>query len=564
MLIGFLLLLFSIEFALYQHYFLKFVAPFCPVNDDQLVTYLYAYRSHLSALERGPLCILTDPQLLFLAVPMKGVLFPWLTYAFSWLGCSRWPVGAVNLVLFFIGQSAILFYLCRQRGLFAGLIALGFFISAGTNYHIAGGINDLRLDYAGMIVMGLCFISVVTAICTPTLPRMSTAAAMFFIATNTRSILLFYWCAALFTCMLLCQVLAFSKFSKIRIEAKSWRNRTVLLGLLAGANLLIFFGLHWETFKGYYIGCKTSGEDIERARWDGVRDTVGLLMFYGKSFFQHFCAPLVASALILVPTSILQRIRKSRVSNNTWTPSDSVVTIVAASLVVCVFVLTAGYAPTPVVMGVLLLPICIALATISHAAIASLGSRRVELVAAILVFCMGLAVFAKEMRYPTNLPHQQVTEAKQASKILTDLTNTLAKEKKPVGVTWLLCHSDINYITLEIFWYETGRKKQFADLAKHRILPALPARSFPEVLELVKDADYVLVPTQFPKDATSCFNYASMIALKKQGPELLQRIEADFPFKVEYDMGLWKLGLFSKVAPVRQTHPNGCDDSNGL
>lgn len=526
-----------VQGAIFVHYFHKFVQPYYPVNSDQLATYYEVYQRHFYAtgeLQKpkydAPMLAKDEPTP---DSDMRGCIVPYLSIASTFVfGVQRFSVAIVNLIFLFIAEGCILFGVKAVRGLRCALVALGLFLTAQTHYHYCGGLNDMRYDYAGMVTMGLVYLSAVLHMQKRSRKTMALTIGALFLATYTRSIVLFYWLGAL--------GMASAYFvisSRLPSRVSATRDDAVqALRLFAGAivSLLCYIGLFWHDFSTYYVRCKVGGEDLMRLRESGVNSLVERLSYYPTSFREHFHLPLQAFMLCL-PVGLVFKSRKSQNDKHNATGNlDSsllTVNVITLALFVSVFACVTYYAPTPVVIGILAIPLTVWCALFLDQQVFSkvkLADKKQFWIANImvsLVVLIGGFTFVKELTRPTYPPHPNKENSVAAEDILIDLSKELSSsDGSPKTIYWCLVHDGINQLYFEVRQMEALKRPSAARLT-HKVLKAFPKSTLQNFEQKINQSDYIVI-THLPKPRG--FEYDGVTSVRENYPQIMEALNKHF------------------------------------
>jgi hypothetical protein len=201
-----LTLLIGLQLVLFTRYVGTYVAPIYPVNQDQLNILRWAYRGALVARAHHSELpsVLISPDSMAQAQLFKGALLPLLALASSsLLGIARLPALLVNFAALAAGECAIYWYLRRRGGAACGVLGVGLFLLARTHYYWAGGLDDLRRDYLGMVATGVAFMAVASYLARGGVGIAAPVLALILLALS-RAVSLVYWALALgAACLLL-------------------------------------------------------------------------------------------------------------------------------------------------------------------------------------------------------------------------------------------------------------------------------------------------------------------------------------------------------------------------
>jgi len=523
------------EYAVYQHYFKRYIAPYYPVNSDQLTTYRWAYKNSFGfktgireKTEDKPVAQSSMHQP---GLNMKGPVVLMLSEAAVLvMGPHRFSVGLINFLYLILGQIVLFLTLRRRSGLRAALIASGLFLLSGTHYLYAGGINDMRLDYAGMITMGITYLTVLQWLEQGKRTDLLLVALCLLLCATTRSILMIYWIGTALSALVLFFLAGI--FDK-SLAPRQYRNRTaLLLACLAGIAGL-YVAMNWHDFASYYINCKTGGEDAMRRHENNVENLPQMLLYYPRSFLQHFHTMLLfgfgtAAVSLAGWLSEALRLRKTGepfpglTRKLTVTPAIALLIGIVSSVLVCV----TSYAPSPLVIGVLTMPLCISLALVAEHFLKLSKLKSVPMAIAAVVAMCGLVNFNNEFKHPIYPPHPDQHEAQTVNRISETLIPEVNRSGHRVLILWALVHSGLNQDAFEIYAWE-HLHKPLAVPVDAAYMAAYPQFSWSELQHRLAEADIVVVPIELAKLAPQEFEYDAMKSLRENLPKMLVALKSD-------------------------------------
>jgi hypothetical protein len=520
--------LFTAQGAIALHYFHKYVEAYYPINIDQLPTYNCAYQRHF-LITGEP--VKTKPITPLVGGDMKGFVVPLLSLASTFIfGTHRLSVALINFLFLLVAELSIICGLRTMRGLRCACLALGLFLSAQTHYFSGGGLNDMRLDYAGMATMGLVYIFALKYLENRSKKYFFLAVSALCLATFTRSIVLIYWTCALAlatTCSFL-----ISKF--YRSSESNWqltKSLTKLTGAALGV-LAVYTGIYWSDFASYYVNCKVGGEDLMRLREAGLRSVLDRLAYYPRSFHEHF-RRIIDEFLFFLPIAWFfqpQQREKTSVSR-VMTP----VNVMTASLFSAVFACVTYYAPSPLVIGILTIPLSIWCALVLDSFLARHTNQGLAILIAAIVVSIGGYTYVQELTRPTYPPHADLRDSRVTEDVLSDLNKALkASDGSPKTIYWCQIHGGINQQYFEINNVEhTGHPLPFE--VRHIGLRPYPGSSLQESMRSIEIADYVLITKPPP---TRSFEYDGATSVRTNYPEILKSLNKSFKLISEHEYRL--------------------------
>jgi hypothetical protein len=514
-------LLTAVELVLFRRYVDAYVAPFYPVNHDQLTVLEWAYRgagvarAHPAELASW---LSSSDSLRHLHV-FKGALLPVSVLASAGLlGIGRAAAILVNFAVLAIGQAAVYRYLRRRFGVACGLLGIGLFLLAGTHYYWAGGLNDLRRDYLGVVAMGLSYMAVGTYLTRAgtglTLPGLGLG-----LAALSRTVLLVYW---LLTLGVLWSALAGRRAlgpPSARLDAYTGRSARLLA--LVGALGCLAIAAEPGRFWRYYGGFRLSVDAVARFGEFGADTLLRQAVYYPASLIEHTRPMLVAAcvlAVALVAIRVAEAWARRRPAPERAAPPASAPDLRAqlglfGLLTLCTMGLLTWYQPSPLAIGCLVIPLVLVLGQ-ATGALARPVAGIWMLLAGLIALGLGLGRFAGEMRGPTYPPHPSVANAATVGRIQTTLHERI-RDAGPAGaplVTWLLVHDGLNKYVFGILAMERGRPPE---IARHNQLPVNDDVPHAELLAAVRISDAVVVPVTLEPLPAGAFEYAGNASVRR-------------------------------------------------
>jgi hypothetical protein len=354
----------------YVHVHLQ-VAPYYPQVFDQL-TYMSATTRLLDNFSRHGFAALIQP---FLSPMATGITYP-LQGALAQLvlGPSRSALLTVNLIYFLAVQLCL--FLTVRRSLGApqpAWLAVALFIGCVGIFKTAGGIADYRIDFAAMCLFGIW-------VCSLSWTREFTSRKFSILAGVVASALILQrFITAAYVGPIYLILFCYLAFWKRRDE-QIYLARVVNI-LISGVTVAVMtlpaLALAWGPISAYYVNGHVYGDEPAiRAADVGVVDLGSNLLYYPRSLMQFQVGTL--GVVIIAATLIVALIGKLRRPSLTIrNPFDALVFSVA--LLVPLAVLTCDYSKSPVVVGIVLVPLMLLVASIWHSfAIPHFGSGSVR------------------------------------------------------------------------------------------------------------------------------------------------------------------------------------------
>jgi hypothetical protein len=569
----------AFEYGTYQHYFKRYIAPYYPVNDDQLETYQWAYNnsvvSQTGTLQQGRDKAIALPNKREVGLNMKGCIVPLLSLgATLLLGPQRFSVGLINLVYLIVGQIVLFFAMRRRSGIRPALLASGLFLMSTSHYYYAGGINDMRLDYAGLIMMGMTYLAVLQTLESGKRKDLIVSAACLLLCAMTRSILLIYWLGTILSAFV---IFGGAELLHKTAALKQFRQRCGLVLTCIAAVGALYIAVNWRDFASYYINCKTGGEDAMRRRENHIENVVQLLMYYPNSFWLHFqtmlvfalgatCATLFGflvrylkpfairlspnsnsnkSRLVVGENQVAESLTASEPANAVSTEGviHTIVTppvVLLFGVVAAVLVCVTSYVPSPLVIGVLTMPLCISLALAIERLMQLSKVKLLPMAIAASIAIAGLCHFSNQFRYPIYIPHQDLPEAKAVNHIFDVMIPRVNQYHRGIEILWSLVHGGLNEKAFEIYSWEHHHPVKVPVDARY--VACYPEFSWPAYARQLKDADIVVAPVELAAPKDGQFEYDGMKSMRENLPKMLEALKAD---------GFVRLGTYQLHQPSR-------------
>jgi hypothetical protein len=528
-------LLTAVELVLFRRYVDAYVAPFYPVNHDQLPVLEWAYRA-AGVARANPAELaswLPSADSLRALQLFKGVVLPVsVLTAVGVLGIGRAAAILANFAALAVGQAAVYRYLRRRFGAGCGLLGIGLFLLAGTHYYWAGGLNDLRRDYLGVLGMGLSFMAVGTY-----LARRGTGLALPGLALGfaalSRTVLLVYWVVTLGAAWTLLTGRRALGRASPRIDG--YASRCGRLLALTGALGCLSIAAEPARFWRYYVGFRLSGDAAERFREFGADTLLRQALYYPASLLEHARPVLVVAAaqgrggvaVRLGEARVWQRRAAAGEAASGGAPGLRGQSGLFGLLTACTIGILAWYQPSPLPIACLVIPLVLVLSQVTWVLARPVAGPWMVL-AGVIALALGVGRFASEMRGPTYPPHPTLANATTVDRIQATLRERmrdagLAGGESPAGgplVTWLLVHDGLNKHVFSVLALERGVSPPGA---RHNQLPANDTVQLAELLAAVRISDAVVVPIGLDPLPAGAFEYAGNASVRRS----LDALEAE-------------------------------------
>ena len=544
---GALVLLIIVQFVLYRHYFFKYVAPFYPINYDQLGTYLTVYKTYYSLHAGGWNHIAQAFDSGARIEGMKGALLPVMGLLSAYLfGPTRFAIGAVNFWIFAAAETTVFVYCFKRKGLLAGILTLGLFYFADIHLASVGGIFDFRRDYLGVLLMGATFISVCEWLKTGSRTALILLCSLLLASTLGRFITMFYWigCGLIITTAL---GLSYFFKSASRADCLVLLKRTLVVVAAAAVGFIVHLCLFAETFRRYYVLLKVHDEDTMRWIEFGVHNGWERLAYYPNSLFNHFGVMICLSLIVSVVAIGCALASQKKVAVK-FDREQTILLTVFASLSLAVYLILTAYSPSPVVVSCLAIPLTLVLGTMIIS-LFELQSRRVSIALAALVFIAGNYVFIDELMHARARPHASFADAQNCNMLIGEAIGLVDKRgDKPTVVCFPIVHDGVNQLTFQLTWYETMRRQVPLTL-KFRAVKPFPAITWPELADKIKVSHIAVAPLSIATPAPGTFEYPGLVAIRSNLPKLAQALSS-FKRLSAHDLysGAWRAAVYYRDA----------------
>ena len=539
------LLVIALEFLLFRTYFATNIAPYYPRHDDQPTTYADVYEAYFSIRDQGWIeafrSDLGIKRLSFKStvVPLLGLLAMYVA------GPSRLALGIVNFAFFVLAQVVLWRFFDRRVGLPGALLAWGLFLSGSSHYFWAGGLDDLRFDHAGMVAFGVAFLALWSFLEAPGSRALWWCLAVFAFALATRSITMVY---LLCTQTLMVAALAVRGAMLRERDARLTLSSLLLLGSLV--EFAVFLVVRGRRFFGYYGGLLVTEEASIRDMEYGIRTLWDRWLYYPRSAISHFDTYLVVGAIVGIcilagwvrrrlsragPTSIEMPFTRTRI-----------LLLLSVATACATFGIPTLYAPSPVVIGILTIPVLCFVMVFVVNGLAWLQRASALGAVALIVAVLGLGTYARAM----TVPRWTTPQFRQDAAVINGLFRTLADIGELLEgrgrVQWLLVHDGANNVTFNTYLYEHSPDSSVIKLTHGRV--SLFAFSEKELQENLAAADMVIAPVEM--GLSPGFEYPFTKSLRALLPRLRDTLDREFLLKGEYPVygGHTIIGLY--VRPV--------------
>jgi hypothetical protein len=346
----------ALQYGLFRQHALREVVWAYPSGYDQLSYLAPSYRLHEQMMQRGVMTAAAD----YLKTPQpNGVLISLqAAVAFAVLGPGRLTALTLNFFWFVAFQASIAGGLRWLTGRWsAAFLGIGLLMSAQAPFAPCGGLMDYRIDFTALCLMGILLAAVIRseAFLTPHWSVVAGLVAAVFV--------LFRFIAAVYLAGMFAIAIVCSVGLLVRRHETAGRR---LRGLLLAAAVVgsVTGPVLWKqrhAIAHYYVVGHVTGEEREiRAREYGIYSASDALLYYPRSLVeQHLGATLIwLGGLVLIGSCVVYatcRVRSPSLDGSALARPrlGLAATLVTASVLVCLAVLTANPTKSPVVGGVL-------------------------------------------------------------------------------------------------------------------------------------------------------------------------------------------------------------------
>jgi hypothetical protein len=479
----------------YVHVHLQ-VAPYYPQVFDQL-TYMSAATEVLDNLSRHGLTALIQP---FLSPMPTGITYP-LQGALAQLvlGPSRAALLTVNLIYFLAVQLCVFLTVRKAHGApQSAWLALALFIGCIGIFKTAGGIADYRIDFAAMCLFGIwvCTLSWTTEF---TSRRFSILAG-----AGASALILLRFITAAYVGPIYIILFCYLAFWKRRDE-RIYLVRIVNLlisGAIVAAMTLPALALAWGPINGYYVSGHLKGDEPAiRAADVGVVDLGSNLLFYPRSLMDFQIGTV--GVVIIAATLIVASIGKLRSPGLTIRNSFDTL-VFAVALVVPLIVLTCDYSKSPVVVGIVLVPLMLLIASFWHSfAIPNLGSGPVRWTTYFFLAAGAVAFVVDASSQRLDMSSADQAEIRKLNLVIAAYSADLAQP----SIAFDRLTDYLNSATLQYYFrQEYGPTRPSP--AFHESLASIFAVRREQALFAVKSSDVVVLTDKMTKRGKSPFDVA--------------------------------------------------------
>ncbi|MBI5304103.1 MAG: hypothetical protein HY868_18355 [Chloroflexi bacterium] len=532
-----------VEFLLFCVYFQSNIVPYYPRNWDQLATYRAVYQTYFAVRDGGVSQFFLKDNAIMQGA-FKGWVVPFLGLVGTFLlGPQRLSIGLVNLFFFILGQIGLVHFFERRYGWLAGVLAWGLFLSGTIHNFFAGGIDDLRFDYAGMVIFGLAFLSLVTLLEKPTRRHLLRCAVWVGLGLATRSIIVVYLVGME---MFLFVLLAFQWFRKK--DDLFWTNRVRGVASLVALSLLgtgFFLLANGSQLADYYGKLKVTPEDSIRQAEFGINSLKDWLFYYPRSARTHFRGYLNIAALsvpVFFLIWILQRLRGKATQLGLDHSRLALFAVTLGTAVLTIYTALTLYSPSPIVIGVLTIPLAATLANWLVEGFHRLGSVVGMRLTTGFIAAFGLASYINPMITPQYINISARREGETINQFLDDLDRMVAARLDKPVIYWMFPHPGLHPYAFEIYLYEHGAETLVPNL--RHVYPTIFATTQDVLGKTLASSDIVVTYVQMPN--RTGYEYPSIRSLMTFESTWREQLEDEFVLRQSYTMmdGEGIVGIF--------------------
>jgi len=563
-LLSFSLVVLLLEYLLFQTYFTVNMVPYYPKNYDQLTTYNAIYEAYFSTRDHGLLATLR-PNTGISQWAFKGWTVPSLGLVATFMfGPSRSSIALVNFFFFVCGQLILWRFVYRRHGFSSAVLAWGLYLLGGTHYFWAGGLDDLRLDYAGMVTFGTSFLCLVSLIENPERRKLWLCLLAFGVSLFTRSITMIY---LLGTQAILVFLFGLRRFmGRLSEEDKHRLKYLIVLFIGSLAEFGGFLVMLWHQFHGYYVKLLLTDEKIIRDSEWGVRTVLDRLIYYPRSSLDHFLSyALVIGAFVIyfLFQWIRLRLARTQLAPRLTNQKTSLSLTVFMATALSTYAILTTYSQSPVVIGVLTIPLVFVVTILLVEGFTLLKCTTHISSAAFVIAVMGVMNYANAMIAPKFIGAFHRSEGKVVNELFHDLKQVAETHQSSALTTyWMLNHPGFIDGAFNVYLYE-NRSEDLVPTLQH-INSTIFAVTGTELLSNLKSAKIVIAYSEMPP--AFGFEFPFTMSLRHLQSIWKQYLQREFLQRQTYSVsaGQGRIGLY--IRPVRVVAykvPNSLEYSNG-
>ena len=552
------MIMFALEFLFFRTYYVTNYQPYFPRATDQTVYLLSEYMTYYSLSDYGFLH--TVKNLDTLQPIFKGPIAPNLGVIFMFLfGPNRLSAALVNFLFLMIGQLFLFLFFKEKIDIYAGLVAVALFFLSITHYYWAGGLNDLRLDYAGMVTFGLAFIALNHLINVPTFRNFLLSGISIGISLATRSITGIYLIAIVFVINVFLWIsIKYKLFRQVNSEQiKSFRYLLVITAVIAG---IAFIAIGRDMISYYSPMFRGPAPEREiRAAEFGVSTALSNLLYYPRSASEHFeyyGYIVIGIALFQGLKGIFKRVQpnQNNVAQDFGLRNCLIVFLITGF---CVWLILLRYSQSPVTIGVLTIPIVFVLTMIISKQLDGV-SENIESLISGAILLVGFLFYVSNMITPRALSPATIVQAKEINALYEDIANVVAGGNIR-KVSWLVNHEAFYPSSFYVYLYEHGRRMEVPLVSS--AAPGIFAKSKTEIINQIETSDIVVAPLYFNRAVG--YEYPYTQSVRQYETSWRKKINAEFILKQKYYVTSQPIGLYIRPCQIVDFQvPNGMEVGN--
>src|SRR5882724_4527179 len=519
-----LIALFAVEAMIFYVHVARDIAPFYPSNFDQLSYYIATYDLISAFHARGPSVLVEE---LLQPNSATGTTFVLQGALLSLIGGeNRTAILTVNLV-YLLALQFVFFAVIRTRTGRTDLawIAMAFLLSLSTLFNGAGGIYDYRIDFSAFCLYGIWTCLLVWSGSFLRTSRALVVVTVGILLVYSRFFTIIYVSGVLGTLLAINTYRIWRNPSPYRTAVAARRIRNILLSstiiaIICGARLF----LSGAAIYNYYVVGHVLGEEkFIRAHELGIYTVAGHLFYYPKSIIEkHVGLLTLLMAGALAGWSLWSdRVTTSELFTRPRRFRQEFITL-GLAILIPVAVLTINVSKSPVVGGIVAIPIVLAM-VLFGAAVWPRGGRPKQTppwarMLPALVMAIALIAFVSKGLSSKHLPARADLER------ITILNKTIASYAADDNLTRLTMSSDRvvdyqNAATPKLFSIELLHRNLDIDPRFGHSVYGIFATPREDALRLFADSD-VIVLTDAVTDRS--YPYPMNTKIKEYWDELWQ------------------------------------------
>jgi len=493
-----LIVLFAVEAMIFYVHVARDIAPFYPSNFDQLSYYIATY-DLISAFHARGLSVLVEE--LLQPNSATGTTFVLQGALLSLIGGeNRTAILTVNLV-YLLALQFVFFAVIRTRTGRTDLawIAMALLLSLSTLFNDVGGIYDYRIDFSAFCLYGIWTCLIIWSRSFLRTKRTLLVAAVGILLVYSRFFTIIYVGGVLGTLLAINTYEIWRNPSPNRTAVATRRIRKILLSgtiiaVICGARLFLSRAAIYDY---YVVGHVLGGEKFIRAHELGLYTIADHLFYYPKSIIEKHVGLLTFSiAGALASWSLWSdRVTLSELLTRPRRYRQEFITL-GLAILIPVAVLTINVSKSPVVGGIVAVPIVLAMVLFGAAVWPGGGRPKLAPPWArmfpVLVMAIALAAFVSKGLSSRHLPAREDLER------ITLLAKTIAAYAADNNLTRLTMSSDRvvdyqNAATPKLFSIEMLHRNLDIDPRFGHSVYGIFATSREDALRLFADSDVIVL-----------------------------------------------------------------------